>query len=55
MIASNLIFKKMDKIIDKVALIHINDYKVLSTISKNKAVFFFPGGKERIMNQILIV
>ncbi|HFG0578582.1 NUDIX domain-containing protein [Flavobacterium psychrophilum] len=35
----------MANIIDKVALIHINNYKVLSTISKNKDTFFFPGGK----------
>lgn len=32
-------------IIDKVALIHLSNFKVLSTISKNKDRFFFPGGK----------
>lgn len=31
--------------IDKVALIHIKDFKVLSTISKNKNAFYFAGGK----------
>ncbi|MDX6187945.1 NUDIX domain-containing protein [Flavobacterium sp. Fl-318] len=35
----------MPDFIDKVALIHVNDHKVLSTISKNKNAFFFPGGK----------
>lgn len=35
----------MKDIIDKVALIHIKDYKVLSTISKNKDRYFLPGGK----------
>ena len=35
----------MKTIIDKVALIHINDYKILSTISKNTDRYFLPGGK----------
>ncbi len=35
----------MKKIIDKVALIHIQDQKILSTLSKNKDTFYLPGGK----------
>ncbi|MBB6372627.1 NUDIX hydrolase [Chryseobacterium shigense] len=35
----------MKNIIDKVALIHINNYKILSTISKSKDRYFLPGGK----------
>lgn len=34
-----------DRIIDKVALININNGKVLSTRSKTKTKFYFPGGK----------
>ncbi|MCS4164529.1 NUDIX domain-containing protein [Sphingobacterium sp. BIGb0116] len=33
------------KIIDKVALISIKDRKILSTRSKTKTKFYFPGGK----------
>ncbi|WP_286767295.1 MULTISPECIES: NUDIX domain-containing protein [Sphingobacterium] len=33
------------KIIDKVALINIKDRKILSTRSKTKTKFYFPGGK----------
>lgn len=35
----------MNKIIDKVALIHINNNSVLSTLSKSKNKLYFPGGK----------
>lgn len=35
----------MNKIVDKVALIHIAEKQVLTTISKSKTKFYFPGGK----------
>ena len=35
----------MNRIIDKVALIHINNNSVLSTLSKSKNKLYFPGGK----------
>ncbi|WP_139350991.1 NUDIX hydrolase [Sphingobacterium sp. CZ-UAM] len=35
----------MNKIIDKVALIHISNNSVLSTLSKSKNKLYFPGGK----------
>ena len=33
------------KLIDKIALIELKDGKVLSTRSKGKDVYYFPGGK----------
>lgn len=36
------------KIIDKVALIHLSEKKVLSTLSKNKNKLYFPGGKREL-------
>lgn len=38
----------METIIDKLALIHIENEKVLMTRSKGKDVFYFPGGKRKI-------
>jgi len=35
----------VNKIIDKVALIHIYNNSVLSTLSKSKTKLYFPGGK----------
>lgn len=35
----------LNKIIDKVALIHISNNRVLSTLSKSKNKLYFPGGK----------
>ena len=36
------------KVIDKIALIEIQNGKVLSTRSKGKSVFYFPGGKREL-------
>ncbi|MEM1119138.1 MAG: NUDIX domain-containing protein [Bacteroidota bacterium] len=36
------------KIIDKLAWIHLVDYKILSTRSKGKTKFYIPGGKREL-------
>ena len=35
----------MGEFIDKIAWIHTNDGKILSTLSKGKSVYYIPGGK----------